>query len=335
MREEFIELMDLLQKPALEALPVHRLRALSWLLVEEQHRAEEVLPALPVALRRRLARSLADTAEADVTVNFSAALRILVNDSDSEVRLAAVEGLWEDMSTSLVPVLIRLLQEDPSAEVRAAAAISLGRFAMLGDLEEIEEDIAKTVHDVLMTAYHSGDDVEVRRRALESVSCMGGDDVVAAIEQAYQHPDERMTVSAVFAMGHSYDPRWQAIVQKELKNPRPEIRYEAARAAGELELEDALPILLDMIDTEDVEIRQVTIEALGKIGGKRALEALLNLVQSADEATKWAAVEALETARFSDDPLSPGLGLWLFDQGFVGDDWYDDIDDWYWEDDLA
>ncbi len=333
MRKEFEELLNLLEKPPQRALPFAQLRALSELRPEEQRRFREVLPTLPVALRRKLSRYLVDTGEADFTVDFNAAFRILLDDPDGEVRQAAVEGLWEDVSTSLVPILIRLLETDPSTEVRAAAAISLGRFALLGDLEEIDADVAKTIHDILLAKFHSEDDVEVRRRALEAVSYIGDDDVVAAIEQAYQHPDERMTVSAVFSMGRSYDPRWAATVQKELKNPRPEIRYEAVRAAGELELEDAVPTLLDMMDTDDVEIKEATIDALGKIGGKRALEALLDLAQSADEATSWAALEALDTARFSDDPLSPGLVPWLFDQGFA-DDWDDDIDEGPWDDEL-
>ncbi len=298
------------------------------MLPEEQSRLREIWPTLSVALRRKVVHILADAAEADVTVDFTAVFRILLDDPDREVRQVALDGLWEDEDTALVPVLTRFLQTDPSPDVRASAAISLGRFALLGELEEIEPEVARAIRDVLLAAFHSGDDLEVRRRALEAVSCMGGDEVVAAIEQAYHDRDERMTVSAVFAMGRSYDERWASIVKRELGNPRPEIRYEAARAAGELELQDAVPTLLDMMNTHDVDVREATIEALGKIGGKRALQALLDLVQSSDEAVKWAALDALEIARFSEDPLSPGLLGWLFEQGFAGGEWEDEIDEW-------
>lgn len=328
MRKEFLELLSLLQRPTEETPSVSKLRALSGLSPDEQARLREAWPSLPDVLRRRVAHSLADAAEADITADFKAVFRALLGDPHWEVRRVALDGLWEDEDAALIPVLVRLLQSDQSAEVRASAATSLGRFALLSELDELAPDTAKTIHDTLLATFHSEEELEVRRRALEAVSWMGGADVVAAIEQAYQDDDERMTVSAVFAMGRSYDERWAAIVKKELKNPRPEIRYEAARAAGELELQDAVPTLLDMIDTRDVEIREAIIEALGKIGGQRALEALYELVQSSDEAIKWAALEALETARFDDDPLSPGLLPWLFEQGFAGDDWEDEIDEW-------
>jgi len=62
------------------------------------------------------------------------------------------------------------------------------------------------------------------------------------IEAAYYHEDQRMRTSAVFAMGRSADPYWSDLVINELQSSRPEMRYEAAMASGELELAAATPL---------------------------------------------------------------------------------------------
>jgi HEAT repeat protein len=277
--------------------------------------------------------TLAEMAESDVDADFGAVFRLALGDDDDAVRLAALEGLWEDEDAALVPTLVRLLNADPSTNVRAAAAVSLGRFAMAGELEELNPKMTAVVREALLAAIRSQDqDVDVRRRALESVSCMSGDDISDLIRAAYRDKDEWMAVSAVFAMGRSLDETWAPYVLRELKNARTEIRFEAARAAGELELTDAVPTLLEMLYDPESEVRDVAIEALGNIGGESALQALAELAKSDNESIRHAALEALEIARFNEDPLAPEVLSWLFDReaaerGSEDDEWDDDWDD--------
>ena len=82
---------------------------------------------------------MVEQAETHVDLNFHAALRTLLADADAQVRRLAIEGLWEDEKPSLIPPLTRLLSMDAAAEVRAAAATSLGRYVYLGEIDEIAE----------------------------------------------------------------------------------------------------------------------------------------------------------------------------------------------------
>ena len=124
-----------------------------------------------------------------------------------------------------------------------------------------------------------------------------------------------MRISAVFAMGRSADPVWRELVVGELESPNPEMRYEAARACGELEISDALSTLIDLVETDpDPEVQEMAIWALGRIGGKEARRVLEACCESENEALRQAAEEALDELDF----LSGHLDFPLFesDEGF-------------------
>jgi len=258
---------------------------------------EAIWDGLSVKRKRAVLRALVELTEATVEVDFTTLFRFCLDDEDAEVRLLAIEGLWEDEDTWLVGPLVRLLRNDPQPAVRAAAAASLGRFVLLGELGEISASIGALAEQALLEAYFTPEEVlEVRRRALESVAYSGEAGVTDLIEEAYYEGDERMRVSALFAMGRSADRRWRSILIHELRSPSPAMRYEAAVACGELELREAVRELSRLIDDGDTEVRDAAIEALGKIGGAEALRILESCCLSEDEAVQAAAEEALAQA---------------------------------------
>lgn len=296
----------------------------------DAERVWEVWTELPVTVRRKVAQTMVDIAESDFEVNFGELFRLALQDEDAEVRLAAVEGLWEDDDVRLVPVLAGLLLRDPSAAVRAAAATSLGRFLLSGELGKIRPRPHQEAFQALLTACtNEAEDLEVRRRALESLAYSGEEVVVALIRAAYQHPDERMRISAVFAMGRSADDRWAAEVMRELHNPNPAMRYEAARACGELALEDAVPELVSLVDDVDPEVQEAAIWALGQIGGDEARRVLNACRRSDNEAIRSAARDALRELEFLHGDLGAFL---LFDFLEDEEEEEDEEDYWEWED---
>ena len=88
---------------------------------------------------------MVQVAEADVRADFNAVFRFCLGDEDEVVRALAIEGLWEDVDTCLIGPLLRLLVNDPAVSVRAAAAISLGRYVLRGELGELGMSQAMTV----------------------------------------------------------------------------------------------------------------------------------------------------------------------------------------------
>jgi hypothetical protein len=280
------------------------LYCLSNLEANDVARVHEVWVCLPIPLRQQITIRLAELAEVDFEVNFNEVFRLGLADEDAEVRTTAIEGLWEDSDVSLIPLLIARLKEDEDARVRAAAATSLGRFILLGELGKIHVDFYTPAYDALLAAYQDEETVDVQRRALESLAYAESELVTDLIREAYAAPEEKMHISAVFAMGRNADTCWANHVRQELFQPNPELRYEAARACGELELRQAVPDLEELIDDVDSEVQEAALWALGQIGGNRARQILVRCCKSPNEATRIAAEAALQELDFAHGDFS-------------------------------
>ncbi len=284
------------------AVPTASLYALSDPGPKEIDALERVWPEVPLNKRRGLIEDLSELAEANFEVEFTGIYRIGLEDEDAEVRRAAVQALWEAEDVTLMAPLIELLDHDPDAEVRAAAASALGRFVYMGEVEEIQPAQLRRVEETLLAVINGTDEAEVRRRALEALAFSSRDEIPGLIQTAYDSPDQQFRVSALFAMGRSADERWSDIVLAETANTDNELRFEAVRSAGELELERAVGPLQKLLKDPDLQIREATIWSLGQIGGqeaRKALEALLERTRDDDQ--RDFIEEALENAAFHDD----------------------------------
>lgn len=267
--------------------------------IDEAHlsRIDPVWKGLPPGQRRRIMRRLTETSEVDFGQDYSVFARYVLDDTDAPVRIAALEALWDDESVSTMEQVIQMAQHDPAIDVRAAASSALGHYILLGELDDLPLDEAERAKTVVYDIFNNPDeDVDVRRRALEAFSNSSDDRVSPAITIAYRHEDRRFQISAVFAMGKSCDERWSDTVLTELETDEPAMQYEAARSAGELEIEEAIPHLKALAFGDDVDIRDVAIWSLGEIGGKEATRALELLTKEAKARRDDDLIEAIEDA---------------------------------------
>jgi HEAT repeat protein len=289
---------------------------------------KEVWPTIVFQRRRDIMQELVELSEANFEVNFDPVFLLGMTDEDGEVRAAAINGLWEDENPALIGPFIHLLKTDETPVVRAAAAIALGKFVYLGEIEKVNQAQATLAEDALLETIRLGsEELDVRRRAVESIAFSSRPGVAQIIENAYYDDNEKMQVSAIFAMGRSADTTWRPQVIAELENDYSEIRYEAARACGELEAGDAVNKLIELIeDDPDLQVQEMAIWALGRIGGREAKEVLEECLESDNEAIVQAAEEALDELNLFSDSFD------LFDFGEDEDDAWLDMDDE--EDDL-
>jgi hypothetical protein len=280
------------------------LYALSAASTEEIRIFRQEWPAIPVQRRRKIITALAESAEANFELDYNAIFRVTMADEDEQVRTASIEGLWEDEGVTLIAPLVHLVRKDRAASSRAAAAASLGRFVLLGELEELEERHVKLIHGALLEAIaDQAELLDVRRRAVESIAYWDEPCVHDIIAAAYQEPAELMRISAVFAMGRSAGPDWSETVREELHNSNPAMRYEAARACGELGSKAAVPELIALVSDPDREVQFAAMGALGQIGGQQARRVLERCARSPDEAMRLAAEDALAELQLGQQPL--------------------------------
>jgi HEAT repeat protein len=289
------------------ALAMRDLKPLSGLVFDEREAFWSAWQAITPSRRGEIAHAMVELAEDNVDLDFGAALFWMLDDEDAGVRASAIEGLWEDLSGRLMRRLITLLRDDPAPDVRAAAALALSRFAYQSVLGELADSEAAALRAALIGAMLDQEQpLDVRRRALESAGYFAdSSDVQRETERAYASDEQLLRESALVAMGRSMLPRWLPTIATALNHISPALRYEAARAAGEI-AEDArslVPRLVPLLDDDDSEVALAAIWALGQIGGEPARRVLQRARRSTDENRSQAAAEALEELSLEDGLL--------------------------------
>lgn len=262
--------------------------------LEELH---DVWQGLPVAVRRAILLELTESQENEFQLNYNVFATYNLDSDDPRIRQYAIDLLWEDESLALMDRLIKLAIYDDNRDVRASATSALGRFVLLAELGKLLPVDGVKLFTVLQKIWEVPDeDLEVKRRALESLANSSHPSVKPAIEFAYQSGYVELQTSALFAMGRTADPVWEDIILEELTGDDPSKRYEAARASGELGLISAVQRLAEMILDDDPELTSMAIWALGEIGGRTATRVLEMLMEQAESANDEAMLEMIEDA---------------------------------------
>lgn len=262
----------------------------------------------PVERREQVARALAQMAEGSTELNFRDVFLCCLDDEQESVRAAAISGLCDDESRSVLNRLMALAVQDPSSVVRGEAVLALGRFAFLAETNEHFAEYRDRLADILLAIHgDTSASLEARQGALEGASYFGGmAGVETAIARAYDGPEPGMRVCAVRSMGHHMAGRWRPIIERELASAEEGMRLTAARACGEIGDPELVHLLAPLLQDGVQEVVLATIWALGEIGGDRARRLLERSLQREERAIREAAEEALYTLRFYDDPMGWG-----------------------------
>jgi len=268
----------------------------------------------------------------DYSTNYWPVLRDYLEDKDAQVRALALEGLWDYPMPELIAPLFEIARNDPSQEVRSRAIVTLGRYIYEGNMavydfdwgamEELmredelpEEDFLRVRDFLLQLVRDEGQPLDSRRFAIEALSFLNEPEVTDLIETAYAHPDVKIKLSAIFAMGRQGHPQWADTLLKELDSEVEELQYEAVRAAGEACLDKAAPRLEDLALVGDKNLQLEAIWSLGKIGGEGVSEFLYDLADDAEDK------EIREMAEAALEELNLWSGVLEWDEfGQLGED---------------
>ena len=266
----------------------------------------------------------------DYLTDYLPVLKDFLDDEEAEVRKLAITGLWDYPKPEMLEGLFDKAENDPHEEVRCQAIITLGRYIFEGVMadygfdwgpmtelvredELLREDFLR-VKEFLRGLYRNQEKtLDERRFAVEALSFLTDPEVFEIIEEAYAHPDKKMKMSAVFAMGRNGDFRWHDAILDALHSPVKELQLEAIRAAGEAGFDEAGKVLWRLTYSDDREVKLEAIWALGQTGWEGAFERLDDLAFfSEDEEIRDTAELALEE--------------WYLYSGSL--DEYDEGDDW-------
>ncbi len=269
-----------------------------------------------IVRRRALIEDLEVLTDDNTLLSFEGVYRLALKDEDEQVRFFTTRAIEVFDTDDLIPYFLDVLEKEESVDLRAVTTSILGKYIYRGELDKISAKLKKKIEDKLFAILKSSEPDDIRRRALEAISFSSRDEVRDHILLAYESDDEDWIASAIFAMGRSLDIEYGEMVCDRLDHTSPRVRLEAVRACGELTLEDALPIILDLLDDLPA-IREAAILALSQIGGEDAGPALQGLLD--DEITDDEA-DLIQSALERLDFLEDGVDLALFDLPLDDDD---------------
>lgn len=299
-------------------VPIHLLYRLSDLTPSESDTFFARWHVTEDARRRSVARHMADLSEENYIVDFAPLFGEMLSDPAGDVRLAALDGLWDCSNMALLPPIIGLMVNDENTQVRSLAAATLGHFVLMAEWGQIDIHAGEQAVEALLSV--NADPLlpdDVRRATVESLGASGDTRVPAIIHKAYYEGDDELQLAAVFAMGRSADARWLPIVMEEMDSLQDEMRTEAARAAGGIGHSDAVDRLIDLIDDDELEVRLAALTSLGQIGSELAVEALRRKMDDpyATDEEREAAESSLEEAVWLAGEMDFSLLSWDDEEG--------------------
>jgi HEAT repeat protein len=265
----------------------------------------DVWPRLKPTRKLLLLNELLTHFEADPIVCFEEIARALLNDADGEVRARAIRLLAESDDPKLVGTLTEIYLNDADLAPRMEAATLLGEFILLGELEKLSESLQRKIEDAMISVVRSDDNPTLRKHSLEVLGYSSRAEIYGLIESAFERPDPTWVSSAVRAMGRSHDERWNDDVVSMLLNDDPRIRFAAIEATGELNIKEAAPLLIQILDDDEEEDDNVAVAAiwsLSQIGGDETRIYLVNLLENTEDEDLVEYLEdALENLDFNEE----------------------------------
>lgn len=273
--------------------------------------------------RRGLIEDLEQLTDANNLLSFELVFRLALKDEDEQVRFFAIRAIEIFDTDDLIPYFLAVLKNEDSVDLRAVTASVLGKYIYRGELDKIDKDQQEEIEDHLLAVLEGDEPLEVQRRALEAISFSSRAEVRDQILKAYKSDKEEWVASSLFAMGRSYDYDFSDLVVEKLQHTSPKIRLEAVRACGELAIEEAIPIILDLLN-DLPDIRGAAIWTLSQIGGEEVGPAIRALLEDEITAEEEELIQqALERLDFLED----GVDLAIFNMQFEDDDYVlDDYD---------
>lgn len=222
-------------------------------------------------------------------------------------RAADLAGDIVVMDDSLAEILLGILERDDDGQLRAAAAIAFGPALEDGDMigfdepldEEFDDRVLsegcfQRVRDTLERVYSDQTEpANVRRACLEAAIRAPEDWQNRAVQQALDSSDRDWRITGVFCAG--FIPGFDTPVLEALNTEDPDLLREAARAAGQREIEAAAPRLVELAADEkrDKELRLGAIQALAYVRGDQVSETLSDLSTESDRDIAEASSNAL------------------------------------------
>ena len=205
--------------------------------------------------------------------------------ADATARATSAETLGRRAAShraDLVPVLRRLVREDPQWEVRASAGRALGRLAA----RDAVPDLVRALRDPV---------VDVRVVAAAAIWRLPDPAAVPALIELLADPDASARQWATLALGVIRDTRAVTPLAGLLHDPESSVRVDVVRSLGRIRDVGALEPLEAFVreSGREAEERAEAISAIAGLDTPARMDALGRLLDHSDRGVRQHAAEAL------------------------------------------
>ena len=285
------------------------LHCLDDLRADEQAELAEFWSLVPQARRLRVAVACREMAQDNPAFRGGALFRFLTNDADPQVRTAAMDGLGLDPDLASLEALLAQSEDETDDWVRLAAAETLGRFMLEGELKSWPEGM-QTSAAARLIDWSVEDVPDLVAVTLANLGYCGLEQVRETLVANLLSEWEVRREAALAGIANSADRSWEPVVLGIWRgDPDLEVRAAALRAAGRLGLQGFLDICLNVVEfEEEPKLRLGAIAALGDLGGLVAWRALAYAGETTDEEQRLAVEMALERLETDTDPSGSPFG---------------------------
>jgi HEAT repeat protein len=183
----------------------------------------------------------------------------LIADPDWRVRRAAADSIFQSDRTEFIAELLDALYDETNAGKRNAAFELLGRFG-----EEILPFLAQHL---------STDNPDVRIFLLSLLGDLRDVAYLAFVHEGLQHSEPNVVSAAITTLGKMGHPASIPHLVKFLKTENVWYQFQAIEAAGELQDESLLPLIVPFLDSPYC--RTTALRALGKFHTQEAYRVLI------------------------------------------------------------
>lgn len=241
----------------------------------------------------------------------------LLRSADEETRREAFDRISVEMDDDLVREILGIARSGAAEEVRADAIVALGPAVDECGVEYVDdEDVESSeygaplsreafveVIDALRDLYDDERQPKlVRRRAFEVLVRDPQPWQQEAIRRDFASGDRDWKMTAIFSMG--YVRGFEKELVDQLRTASGDLLYEAVRAAGRAEVQEAAPIIEGLAISEEAD-RDVRLEAIAALPAvdPDCFDLLDELAESQDDEVRAAAEGALEELQMIDEDL--------------------------------
>ena len=261
---------------------------------------------------------LRTVAESDRSLEFDALFIAALSFPAPEVRIEGVRALSNGGSLKIAQALLKVLEQDDAADVRAAASESFHAFAEPSQARNIPKTTFSRIASALRLAA-SDDERVVRGKALKSLAAMRDEEAPDLIDAMFDEAidDPEMMSDVLLAMGESGDRAWLPAIEDAFFSNDARVRISAVMAFGNLANDDDVEGLAEPFDDHVLEVQMATVQALGNIGTPQAREMLSLAVSSSEPDVQQMAQTALDLLKAEDD-LTYAISPDMVAQGLFG-----------------